>query len=183
MAFSDKLLAQGERVELELRTHVKKIVLPVLALVLIVALTLGAIWLVRSQDWPGWLTWVVLGIALLATIAWVVVPIMKWRHTIYVITNRRLITREGIVTRSGRDIPLYRINDVTYEKGLLDRILGCGTLIVSDATDKAGVRLHDIPDVEQVHVRMNELLFQVDDGTDDGEYPPGEPRRPRGSRY
>ncbi|YAL84590.1 PH domain-containing protein [Dermacoccaceae bacterium W4C1] len=177
MAFSEKLLAQGERVELELRTHIKKIVVPLLVLVLTVAITSLLLRLVSAQDWPGWLNWVVLALAVAALIAWVIVPILQWRTTIYVVTNRRLITREGLLTRTGRDIPLYRINDVTYEKGVLDRILGCGTLIVSDATDKAGVSLHDVPNVERVHVRMNELLFQHDDGSDDGEYPPTEPMR------
>ncbi|MDE9367410.1 PH domain-containing protein [Luteipulveratus sp. YIM 133132] len=177
MGFSPKLLAQGESVVMELRTHVKKIVAPLVVLVLTIVAALLLAWWVRSNDWPNWIVYVVLGLALLAVLAWVVVPILKWRTSIYVITNRRLITREGIITRTGRDIPLYRINDVTYEKDLLDRLLGCGTLVVSDATEKAGVKLYDVPRVEQVHVRMNELLFQHDDGSDDGEFPPGEPPR------
>lgn len=180
MAFSDKLLAQGERVELELRTHIKKIFGAVLTLVVLIVVVTAALWLIGDRGWPGWLRWVVVGLALLAAVAWVLVPILRWWTTIYVVTNRRLITREGILTRSGRDIPLYRINDVTYEKSVTDRVLGCGTLVISDATDKAGVSLHDVPRVERVHVRMNELLFDHDDGSDDGEYPPSEPRRQRG---
>jgi membrane protein YdbS with pleckstrin-like domain len=180
MAFSDKLLAQGERVELELRTHAKKVVVPLLLLLVTIAAVSTLTWLARDQDWPSWVTWAILAVGLLVIILWAIVPFLRWRTTIYVVTNRRLITREGIITRTGRDIPLYRINDVTYEKDLLDRMLGCGTLIISDATDKAGVRLYDIPRVERVHVRLNELLFQHDDGSDDGEFPPSEPPRPWG---
>lgn len=179
MGFSPKLLAQGESVVMELRTHVKKVVVPVIVLMLTVVAALLLIWVVRSQDAASWFIWVILGVALIVAVRWVLVPIWRWRTTIYVVTNRRLITREGIVTRTGRDIPLYRINDVTYEKDLLDRMLGCGTLIVSDATDKAGVKLYDVPQVERVHVTMNELLFQHDDGGDGGEFPPTEPRRAR----
>ena len=61
--------------------------------------------------------------------------------------------------------------------GLTDRLLGCGTLVISDATDKAGVTLHDVPRVEQVQVVLHDLLFSADDGSDDGEFPPREPRR------
>lgn len=182
MGFSPKLLAQGEHVELELRTHVKQLLLPVIALVLTIAGAGALIWLADNQGWSSWAMWVVLGLALVALLLWVVVPLLRWRTTIFVVTNRRLISRTGIITRTGRDIPLYRINDVTYEKGLTDRILGCGTLIVSDATDKDGVKLHDVPNVERVHVRMNELLHDVDDGGDDGTFPPNEPRRPRGTQ-
>lgn len=180
MAFSDKLLAQGERVELELRTHVKRVVVPTLVLILTIVATVFLTWLAGDKDWPTWVTWVILALALIVFVVWVVIPFLRWRTTIYVITNRRLITRSGIVTRTGRDIPLYRINDVTYEKDVLDRILGCGTLVVSDATDKAGVELYDVPKVENVQVRLNELLFHTDDGSDDGEFPPSEPPRPRG---
>ncbi|AKU18988.1 PH domain-containing protein [Luteipulveratus mongoliensis] len=174
MAFSPKLLAQGERVVMELRTHIKKMVVPLIVLVLTIVAALLLAWWVRSNDW---IVYVIVAVAVLAIVLWVVIPFLRWRTSIYVVTNRRLITREGIVTRTGRDIPLYRINDVTYEKDLLDRLLGCGTLIVSDATDKAGVKLYDVPKVEKVHVTMNELLFQHDDGSDDGEFPPGEPPR------
>lgn len=87
--------------------------------------------------------------------------------------------RYGLLTKRGRDIPLYRINDVAIEKSVLDRMLGCGTLVISDATDKAGMELHDVPRVEEVQVELQNLLFSADDGSDDGEWPPTEPRRRR----
>lgn len=176
MAFSPKHLTQGERVELELHTHIKQIVLPLIILIVATAAAIaGAVY------WDN--QWGRLAIAvvwLLIVIAFVLVPVWRWRATFYVITNRRLITRTGIVSKSGRDIPLYRISDVAYDKGPLDRILGCGTLIVSDASDQAGLRLHDVPHVEDVQVRLNELLFQHDNGTDDeGTFPPRDPRGDR----
>jgi hypothetical protein len=67
---------------------------------------------------------------------------------------------------------------VAYEKGLLDRILGCGTLIISDATENAGVVLPDVPNVERVHLQISDLLFDNDDGADDdGSRVPGKPPR------
>jgi len=106
------------------------------------------------------------------------IPFLRWLTSTYTVTNRRLITRHGILTRTGRDIPLFRINDVAYEKGLIDRLLGCGTLIISDATEKAGVVLPDIPNVEQVQLQISDLLFAKNDGRDDdGSRVPGEPPR------
>ncbi|MGH3316606.1 MAG: PH domain-containing protein, partial [Nocardioidaceae bacterium] len=58
----------------------------------------------------------------------------------------------------GHDIPLYRINDVFYEHGLIDRVLGCGTLIVAAASERGEVVLPDVPSVEQLHLSISELL-------------------------
>ncbi|RNI24896.1 PH domain-containing protein [Flexivirga caeni] len=179
MAFSAKHLARGEQIDLEMRTHIKAISFPLLIAVVTVVIALaGSIWF-SEKGWSGWLTLALWILAVIVLCAFVLLPVLRWLTTIYVITNRRLITRRGIVNKSGRDIPLYRINDVSYEKSLLDRIFGCGTLVIHDATEQAGVRLHDVPHVEEVQVRLNELLFQHDDGgDDDGTFPPGDPRSP-----
>ncbi len=177
MAFSAKHLAAGEHIELQLHTHVKRIFLPVLVLVatIAVAVIISVLLPESTKQWVFIAIWV---IAAIVVIVWVAVPILRWRTTLYVITNRRLITRHGIVTKAGRDIPLYRINDVRYEKGLSDRMLGCGTLIVADASEQSGLVLDDVPRVESVQVRLNELLFAHDDtADDDGTFPPGEPPR------
>lgn len=181
MAFSAKHLARGEQIDLELRTHIKEIFFPlVIGVVTIVVALAGSIWF-SNKGWSGWLTLALWILAVIVLCVFVLVPVLRWLTTIYVITNRRLITRRGIINKSGRDIPLYRINDVSYEKSLLDRMFGCGTLIISDASEQAGVRLHDVPRVENVQVRLNELLYQLDDGgDDDGTFPPNDPRTHRG---
>ena len=176
-----KTLGEGEHVVLNLRTHVKALLVPLVVVVLAVAAVAAAYVLIPESSAQPWLRITVLVLAVLAASLWAGLPFLRWSTSQYTITNRRLITRSGIITRTGRDIPLYRINDVAYEKGLLDRILGCGTLVISDATEKAGVVLHDIPRIEAVQLQLSELLHAADDGSDDGEFPPSEPRRP-GSR-
>ena len=175
MGISQKLLSDGEHVVLSVRTHAKALIAPVALLILVVAgfLTVATIYSDNSI-----VVLVAAGVGLLVLIIWSFIPFLRWTTSTYTVTNRRLITRHGIITRTGRDIPLFRINDVAYEKGLLDRILGCGTLIISDATEKAGVVLPDVPNVEQVHLQISDLLFANDDGTDDdGSRVPGEPPR------
>ena len=65
---------------------------------------------------------------------------------------------------------MNRISDIAYEKGLVDRIFGCGTLIVSDASEQGRVELHDIPHVEQVAAAAisDELYHPVARKADDG---------------
>lgn len=178
MGISQKLLSDGEHVVLSVRTHPKALIGPVTLLILVVAGVITAAMLAPDNSIVGL---VALVIAAPVVVLWVAIPFLRWMTSTYTVTNRRLITRHGIVTRTGRDIPLFRINDVAYEKGLIDRLLGCGTLVISDATEKAGVVLPDVPNVERVHLQISDLLFAGDDGNDDdGSRVPGEP--PRNSR-
>ena len=66
-----------------------------------------------------------------------------------------------------------------YEKGLLDRMLGCGTLVISDASEEGQSVLYDVPNVEDLQLVITNLLFSTDDGADDDGTPPRspEPRR------
>jgi len=175
MAISQKLLSDGEHVVLSVRTHAKALIWPVVLFILVVTSVLTVA--LRQPDNSVW-GLVAMAVAVPILVLWSLIPFLRWTTSSYTVTNRRLITRHGIITRTGRDIPLFRINDVAYEKGLLDRILGCGTLIVSDATENAGVVLPDVPNVEKVHLQISDLLFVNDDGKDDdGSRSPGEPPR------
>lgn len=154
MAISPKLLTDGESIVVDTRTHPKALIFPAVVLVVTVAV---AIFLVRLAD-NSIASWVVWLLALVVFVWWVVRPFLSWLTSTYTITNKRLITREGLIARRGHDIPLMRISDVAFDMGILDRMLGCGTLVISDASTHGSVRLHDIPQVEQVQRQLTELL-------------------------
>lgn len=44
-------------------------------------------------------------------------PFLSWLTTHFVVTNRRVMFRHGVLTRSGIDIPLARINSVEFGTG------------------------------------------------------------------
>ncbi|MEZ5091537.1 PH domain-containing protein [Nocardioides sp.] len=162
MAINPKLLNDGESVVVSTRTHAKALILPVLSGLLILAAAAFAEATVVSGT-GSTVMWVVA----LLLLAWFVGrPVLEWMTASYTITDRRLITRNGILTRRGHDIPLARISDVAYEMGVIDRMLGCGTLIISDASTHGRVLLHDIPQVEDTQRQLNVLLHDVhnDDG-------------------
>jgi membrane protein YdbS with pleckstrin-like domain len=175
MGISKNLLSDGEYVVLSVRAHKKAIIWPGAVLVMVVGCVIAVLMLKPNNSGVA-ATAAVISVPVL--IAWSLIPFLRWRSSTYTVTNRRLITRQGVLTRTGRDIPLFRINDVAYEVGLIDRLLGCGTLIISDATENAGLVLADIPHVEQVQLQISELLFTNDDGNDeDGSRVPREPPR------
>jgi uncharacterized membrane protein YdbT with pleckstrin-like domain len=161
VAISQKLLNPGESVVISTRTHAKALLLPVLALVVLLAIGVAFMRFV-DNDTARLVVWALVGIGVLWWFVW---PLLVWLTATYTITNRRLITRQGVITRTGHDIPLTRISDVAYELHLTDRILGCGTLVISDASTHGQVKLPDIPRVEQTQRRLNELLHQLHSGS------------------
>ncbi len=163
VAISPKLLTDGESVVVDTRTHPKALIGP--GLVLIVTLAV-AIFLDRLVD-NGVVSLVIWILAAVVVVWWVLRPFLDWLTSTYTITTRRLITREGLIARKGHDIPLQRISDVAYDMGIIDRMLGCGTLVISDASTHGSVRLHDIPQVEQVQRQLTELLGSGSTGASD----------------
>ncbi len=163
MAFPTKLLNEGERVVVSTRTHPKALILPALLLVVILAADTV---LTRWSDYAvlDWVIWV-LSVALFGL--FVLRPFVDWLTTTYTFTTRRFIKRSGFIAKEGRTIPLNRISGVDFEIGVIDRIFGCGTLVVSDASTDGSVELHDIPRVEQVQLQVSNELHRLSGGDRD----------------
>lgn len=158
VAISSKLLNDGEHVVVSTRTHPKVLLGPLLVLVLLLAIGVAGQVLIDPHA-VHVIVWILVALA----IVWLVArPVLSWLAASYTITTRRLITRRGVLTRKGHDIPLSRISDVEYEMGVIDRLLGCGTLRISDASTDGEVTLPDIPRVEEVQRRLNDLLHSSD---------------------
>ncbi len=158
MAISKNTLGDDEEVVLHMHTHGKALIWPVAALVVFSAALGVGIALLPASSQP-WGTWVAVGVFVVLVLWAVLVPFLRWVTTTYTVTDRRIITRRGILNKTGHDLPLRRINNVNYERSITDRILGCGTLVLETAAGQPLV-LHDLPRVERVHVVINNLLFQ-----------------------
>jgi len=155
---SDPTLTEDEHLVLRLHPHWKTLIRPVFVAVLVVAAALIAEVLIPSNSAAAVERLVVAAVAILAVMLWLIVPVVRWRTTTYELTTRRLRVRSGIVTRHGRDIPLARINDVSFEKGLLDRLLGSGRLVVESAGEHGQILLNDIPRVEFTQATLFRLV-------------------------
>ncbi|MCP3422407.1 PH domain-containing protein [Nocardioides pinisoli] len=166
MAFPSKLLNPGEHVVVSTRTHPKALIGPVLVLLLLVAAVV-----VLSRVTDSTAVGAVAGaVSVLVAIWFVLRPVVAWLTTTYTFTNRRFIKRSGFIAKEGRTIPLNRISGVDFEIGVIDRVFGCGTLVVSDASTSGSVMLHDVPDVEKVQLQVSEELHRLSSGdrSDDG---------------
>src|SRR4051812_31784801 len=163
VAYSRRLLGEGEEIVHELHPHWKALFFPVLLIPVLVGV---ATFLYFSIDGDGSANnagrWAVIILAAVILIWGSLIPYLRWRTTIYVMTTDRLITRSGILSRSGRDIPLSRVNDVSFSHNVFERMLRCGTVTVESAGERGQLVMTDVPKVEFV---QRELYRLVDEHT------------------
>ncbi|WP_300608968.1 PH domain-containing protein [Trebonia sp.] len=154
----DRSFAAGEQCVEILHPHWKTLVRPIaLAFVVVAALLVGEVLIPAGKD-AGIERLAVAVAAIVLLMWWLMGPLLRWRTTVYELTTRRMRLRDGIIARHGRDIPLSRITDVSFRKGPLDRLLGCGTLIVESAGEHGEITLTEIPHVEHVQATLFQLV-------------------------
>jgi uncharacterized membrane protein YdbT with pleckstrin-like domain len=155
MGFPQRLLADDEQLVLVLRRHIKVLLVPFVIFVLVVS-GLGLTVLLPAAVAPwSWLVAGALGAVVLTR--WTLWPLLVWFNTQYAITTRRLILRSGVFNRAGHDMPLSRLNDVSFNHNLVERMLRCGTLVVESAGEQGQLRLDDVPKVELVQRTLYRL--------------------------
>jgi len=163
MAYPTKLLAADETLISDLHPHWKALISPLITLVLV--LGIGSFLAARMPDGAhqglGRLAVLVVGLLLLGFSC--VRPFLRWVTTHFVITDRRVLVRTGVLARTGRDIPLSRINDITFSHTFLERLLGCGTLVVESAGERGQVTLSEVPRVERVQRELYDLVERTDE--------------------
>jgi uncharacterized membrane protein YdbT with pleckstrin-like domain len=158
MPYPDKLLADDEEVVRHLHPHWLTILRPVVVLLVVVGAASFGMAAIPDGRQQGIFRMLVLAVALVLLLVFVLVPLLRWRSTHYVITTHRLLFREGILSRSGRDIGLSRITDVSYRQSLWDRVINSGTLTIESAGDSGATVLRQIPDSEGVQQLLNHMV-------------------------
>jgi membrane protein YdbS with pleckstrin-like domain len=100
-----------------------------------------------------WQNWAVLAAALILVVVGWFVPVVRWLSTRYVVTNRRVIVRQGGVRR---ELLHGRNYDITVRQRGMQRLFGTGDVTISAALDSPVV-LRDVPSATLVQEALNEL--------------------------
>ncbi len=158
MSFPENVLAQDEKVVRHLHPHWLSVLLPTVVGVVAVAAAVIALLVLPDGSVGTVLLWVVLGAAVLVLLLFVLAPYVRWRSTHYVITTHRVMVRRGVLTKSGKDITLAKITDVSFRQTLLDRLIGSGSLKIESAGDSPDEDLVNVPDSDDVQQLINRLV-------------------------
>jgi uncharacterized membrane protein YdbT with pleckstrin-like domain len=161
VGFPENVLARDEQVVRHLHPHWISVAAPAgLAGVLVVAAGVVAV-LTPDTGTGEVIQWIVVAIAVVAVLA-VIPPLAGWRSTHYVITTHRVMVRRGMLTKSGKDITLSKITDVSFRQSVLDRMIGAGSLHIESAGDSPDEDLASVPDSNEVQQLLNRLIDEDD---------------------
>jgi uncharacterized membrane protein YdbT with pleckstrin-like domain len=158
MAYPKNLLTEGEVVVHDLRPHWRGLVVPGLLFLIIIFAGFYLLALIDNSQ-----ARLIIGVGMVLLILWFSLrPFLQWLTTNYVFTDRRIIVRSGLIVRRGRDMPLSRINDVSFVHRPMERFLNSGTLYIESAGTKGELIIKDVPDVEQIQGEISRLR-ELDD--------------------
>ncbi len=156
--YPEKLLAPGETIAFELKPHWRALIWPAFVLVIEVFIATWAFFTFDNMI----IRWIIVGAGAFFLIWQVALPFLRWLTTQYVFTSRRIIVRRGVLTKQGRDMPLSKVNNVSFEVSVMGRILNYGTLEVESASDDGDLVINDVPNVEDIQRHVYEL-HELDD--------------------
>jgi uncharacterized membrane protein YdbT with pleckstrin-like domain len=55
---------------------------------------------------------------------------IAWKSAGYRLTSQRLFVRSGFISRKVQELELYRVTDVAFSQGIIQRLFGIGTVTV-----------------------------------------------------
>ncbi len=103
----------------------------------------------------------------LLLIVWVVVMIYvgwrvaDWYFDRFILTNKRIMVVNGLVTRTVGMMPLVRVTDMKYQQSALGRMLNYGTFVVESAgQDQALRRVPTLPNPNELYLRIVEEMYE-----------------------
>jgi uncharacterized membrane protein YdbT with pleckstrin-like domain len=160
MGFPRRLLDDHESVTVDLHPHWWFLAAPTLAV--LAAITAAVVTLtVTSPDTTvrtvaGWASLVALGSSSL----WLVIRYGRWLTTHFVVTDRRIIFRTGLVTKRGIEIPVDRVQAVHFRQSVWERIVGAGDLMIESGGEHGQQHFSDIRQPDRVqrvlHAQLDE---------------------------
>jgi uncharacterized membrane protein YdbT with pleckstrin-like domain len=98
-------------------------------------------------------------LALVAVLRFTVLTILWWIERI-VITDKRVMLAQGIITHNVGMMPLGKVTDLTFQRTLGGRMFGYGTIVVESAGQiQALNRIDYLPRPEEIYEALSELVF------------------------
>jgi len=154
---SDEYLLDTERRVIRVRLHWASLAWDLFEAVALLAVAVmisyllpPSMWLLQNILWYA---------ALFVVLRLAYVVLMWWVERI-VVTDKRMMMTTGIITTKVLMMPIGKVTDLTYERPLMGRLLGYGTMIVESAGQiQALNRLEYLPKAEQVYDAISELVF------------------------
>lgn len=99
-----------------------------------------------------------------AGLAWTLYRWFTWWNTIGILTSERIIwmTQEGLFSRSLTEIPLAKVQDVSFKvKGLFQTIFNFGVVIVKTASSEDVMRVENIAEPYEMQQEIMKVAKEI----------------------
>jgi uncharacterized membrane protein YdbT with pleckstrin-like domain len=103
-------------------------------------------------------------VLLVGGLAWMGLVWWGWLSQDYIVTNRRVLKVEGILTKRSADSSLEKINDAVLEQSVLGRMLGYGDLEILTAAEESVDRYHRLADATRFKRTMLDAKHELESG-------------------
>jgi uncharacterized membrane protein YdbT with pleckstrin-like domain len=157
VAFSRRLLNEGEDIVLDLHPHWFFFIRPLLALI---GSTVLGLWVLAGWGDAPQAIEAAVGVLVLVSLVWFGITYVQWANINFVITSDRLIYRHGVLSKHGIEIPLERVNTVFFSQSIFERILGSGDLVIESAGEMGRQAFSNVRKPSAV---QNEIYRQMED--------------------
>lgn len=158
MPFPKKLLNSYETVKVDLHPHWWYLAKNTFYLVVSV---IFGIWALATRDSGSnadkLIKWIAM-ILIVVSALWLLQRYLKWVTTSFVITSDRVVFRQGLISKSGIQIPLERVNNVNFHQGVFERMLGAGDLLIESGGEDGQQRFSDIKHPDRVTNIIHEAM-------------------------
>ena len=161
MPFPKRLLNPGEEIAADLHPHWLYFFGPGLAFA--ASALLGIIVLVAgpSGNTGTFVNWLTL-IALVLSVGWLLGRYVGWLTTNLTITNDRIVYRHGVVSKQGMEIPIERVNNVSFKQGILERLFGNGDLTIESGGEDGQQHFSHVRHPEKVQGLIHSQMDRVE---------------------
>jgi len=118
----------------------------------------------KSNSVAVLIIWIIWGLLFLR----LVIKVIEWAETYFVVTSQRFLLATGLVTRKVNMMPLAKVTDMSFQRSAMGRLLGYGEFILESAgQDQALNKVDHLPYPEQLYLEVCGLIFKdTGDGGD-----------------
>lgn len=161
----DLRLNPGEEAVYLLRTHPKVLFLPAVTWLILAAAAVACYMFVPRGMLDGWLYLGLQAVTCALTLHYAAWPILQWWKKVYIVTTKQLIIREGVLYKKSISSQLARVSDIHVDRGILDRIFRCGTLVIINAANGEAsqssqrVIFSDVPHALKVEQTLKDMVY------------------------
>jgi len=87
---------------------------------------------------------------------------LSWRATCYILTNKRVMIKSGVISKKNVYMHYNKIQDIIVTRGFVQRIFSSGDIEIFGGRDRTSLKLYNTPRQDEIENKINERIEGVD---------------------